>query len=109
MNSASMSRRSFFKSLLGNPPSRGEERLGNEPDWLAMLPPDFSGGMLEIEAARLGADVENMTRAELAKVVLTAMAGADVPAQRLEEAPGETGEHFMQQQEDNHVGTDPLS
>lgn len=106
--SGPMSRRGFLKSLVCGGKS-GAEAPADEPDWLAMLPPDFSGGMLEAEAARLGADVGAMTRSELARVVLTAMAGAAMPAPRQEEAPGGPGCRFTNHQEENHVGTDPLS
>ncbi len=48
-----------------------------EPDYLSMLPPDFSGLMLDMEAARLGGDITGMSQNEKAALVVKAMYGED--------------------------------
>lgn len=40
-----------------------------------MLPPEFSGSMLKMEAARLGGDTDAMTEQEMAALVVKAMYG----------------------------------
>ena len=49
----------------------------SEPDYLSMLPPEFSGAMLDMEAARLGGDVTGMSQNEKAALVVKAMYGED--------------------------------
>lgn len=46
-----------------------------EPDWLSKLPPEFSGSMLKMEAARLGGETDAMTEQEMAALVVKAMYG----------------------------------
>lgn len=48
-----------------------------EPDYLSMLPPEFSGPMLDMEAARLGGDAAGMSRNAKAALVIRAMYGED--------------------------------
>ena len=45
-----------------------------------MLPPEFSGVMLDMEAARLGGDPAHMSRNEMAALVVQAMYGNAAPA-----------------------------
>ncbi|WP_295637319.1 hypothetical protein [uncultured Mailhella sp.] len=49
----------------------------SEPDYLSMLPPEFSGAMLDMEAARLGGDVTGMSQNEKAALVVRAIYGKD--------------------------------
>lgn len=58
-----------------------------EPDYLAMLPPEFSGVMLEREAARLGGDTASMTRNEMAALIVHAMYGEMSPTEERQQSP----------------------
>ena len=84
-----ISRKDFLHGIFhpssrnGDSPSapRGETQSGApEPDYLSMLPPEFSGVMLDMEAARLGGDPAHMSRNEMAALVVQAMYGNAAPA-----------------------------
>ena len=53
-----------------------------------MLPPEFSGSMLKMEAARLGGDADNMTEEEMAALIVKAMYGTADEAAPRQEANG---------------------
>ena len=88
-SSRSMSRRDFLHGIFrpsassadGDP---SEENFSSGQSCLSMLPPEFSGSMLKMEAARLGGDVENMTEEEMAALVVRTMFGAAPSASRQE-------------------------
>lgn len=91
------SRRDFLRGLLrvsskdsGAPASRREDSEGYSPghDWLSLLPPEFSGVMLRLEAARLGGDPETMSENDMAALVVQAMYGTAPASVRRQEAHG---------------------
>ena len=79
-----MSRKEFLHGLFRSP-SQDEATArkdasadaSSEPDYLSMLPPESSGIMLDMEAARLGGDVAGMSQNEKAALVVKAMYGED--------------------------------
>ncbi|MBQ8172756.1 MAG: hypothetical protein IJ034_02305 [Mailhella sp.] len=79
----SISRRDFLHGIFrshgekSTAPSENSffENISPEPDWSAMLPPEFSDSMLKMEAARLGGDTDAMTEQEMAALVVKAMYG----------------------------------
>ncbi len=78
----SISRRDFLHGIFRSRTDSGAtptvdifENISPEPDWLAKLPPEFSGSMLKMEAARLGGDTDAMTEQEMAALVVKAMYG----------------------------------
>ena len=81
-----MSRKEFlhglFRSFPKDDDAEAERReasadASSEPDYLSMLPPEFSGVMLDMEAARLGGDVTGMSQNAKAALVVKAMYGKD--------------------------------
>ena len=73
-----MNRKEFLHGLFRFPSTdEGAPDASPEPDYLSMLPPDFSGQMLDMEAARLGGDITGMSRNEKAALVVKAMYGED--------------------------------
>lgn len=96
-----ISRKDFLHGIFhpssrnGDSPSapRSETQTGApEPDYLSMLPPEFSGVMLDMEAARLGGDPAHMTRNEMAALVVQAMYGNAAPAAQGKKTPGSAQE-----------------
>ena len=78
--SRSISRRDFLHGLFRNSRKTEEEpaifeNISPEQDFLSLLPPEFSGAMLKMEAARLGGDPETMTDQDMAALVVKAMYG----------------------------------
>lgn len=88
-----LSRRDFLHGMLhpfattGTSGARPEdaEPYSAEPDYLALLPPEFSEDALKMEVVRLGEDPDRMTRNDMAALVVRAMYGAVPPT-----APGQT-------------------
>lgn len=73
-----MNRKEFLHGLFRFPSTdEAVPDASPEPDYLSMLPPDFSGQMLDMEAARLGGDITGMSRNEKAALVVKAMYGED--------------------------------
>ena len=92
-SSRSMSRRDFLHGIFrpSASPADGdpsEENFSSGQSCLSMLPPEFSGSMLKMEAARLGGDPETMTEEEMAALVLKAMYGAPAESASRQEANG---------------------
>ena len=91
--SRSMSRRDFLHGIFRPAASTAdgapsEENFSSGQSCLSMLPPEFSGSMLKMEAARLGGDPETMTEEEMAALVLKAMYGAPAESASRQEANG---------------------
>ena len=92
----SISRRDFLHGIFRSHGERSTapsehsifENISPEPDWAAMLPPEFSGSMLKMEAARLGGDTDAMTEQEMAVLVVKAMYGTADEAAPRQEANG---------------------
>ena len=80
--------RGIFRHKTGNGDSPGSAPEAPEPDYLSMLPPEFSGAMLDMEAARLGGDTATMTRNEMAALVVQAMYGETNRTAQGQQAPG---------------------
>ena len=76
----------IFRHRTGN--DRDTRPETPEPDYLAMLPPEFSGVMLDLEAARLGGDPATMTRNEMAALVVQAMYGSASRTAQGQQTPG---------------------
>ena len=76
----------IFRHRTGN--DRDMRSETPEPDYLAMLPPEFSGVMLDMEAARLGGDPATMTRNEMAALVVQAMYGSASRTAQGQQTPG---------------------
>lgn len=83
-----ISRRAFLHGILHPFSTNGEASDGAsedadpclaEPDYLSLLPPDFSEAVLKMETVRLGGDPGSMTRNEMAALVVRAMYGAVPP------------------------------
>ncbi|MBQ4615360.1 MAG: hypothetical protein IJB29_01400 [Mailhella sp.] len=82
-----ISRRDFLHGLFSRNTEDGPtifENISPEQDFLSLLPPEFSGSMLKMEAARLGGDPEKMTEQEMAALVVKAMYGTAQSAPRQE-------------------------
>ena len=86
-----ISRRDFLHGLFRQPgreeqPSPFDlfDTFSSEPDWLSKLPPEFTGSMLKMEAARLGGETDAMTEQEMAALVIKAMYGTTQVAPRQE-------------------------
>lgn len=90
----SISRRDFLHGLFRPAAERPAqdcmlfEKFSPEQDSLSLLPPEFSGAMLKMEAARLGGDPENMTEEEMAALVVKAMYGTATETAPRQEANG---------------------
>lgn len=78
----------IFRHVTGNGDCTGPAPEAPEPDYLSMLPPEFSGVMLEMEAARLGGDTATMTRNEMAALVVQAMYGEASRTEERQQSPG---------------------
>lgn len=81
-----MNRKEFLHGMFHSAPRNDEApavrqesacEASSEPDYLSMLPPEFSGPMLDMEAARLGGDTAGMSRNAKAALVVKAMYGED--------------------------------
>lgn len=80
-----ISRRDFLHGLL-HPSCRSNESSAAQPEdvneysseseYVSMLPPEFSGVMLQVEVVRIGGNPEAMTRNDMAALVVQAMYGA---------------------------------
>ena len=89
----SISRRDFLHGLFspagaGTAPAPAFFETDSPAQGLHQLPPEFSGSMLKMEAARLGGDPETMTEEEMAALVLKAMYGAPTESASRQEANG---------------------
>ncbi|MBQ2761571.1 MAG: hypothetical protein IJC28_01270 [Mailhella sp.] len=90
----SISRRDFLHGLFR--PAGAEaaaaptffETFSSGQSALSLLPPEFSGSMLKMEAARLGGDADNMTEEEMAALIVKAMYGTADEAAPRQEANG---------------------
>lgn len=73
----SITRKEFLRGIFHrrDESKRDARSEHSEADYLAMLPPEFSGSMLEIEAARLGGSTKELTRNEMAALIVHAMYG----------------------------------
>lgn len=80
-----ISRREFLHGLLHPSCSSNESsaaqpedsnEYSSEPEYFSMLPPEFSGAMLQVEVVRLGGNPEAMTRNDMAALVVQVMYGA---------------------------------
>ena len=78
----------IFRHVTGNGDSTGPAPEAPEPDYLSMLPPEFSGVILDMEAARLGGDPATMTRNEMAALVVQAMYGSASRTAQGQQTPG---------------------
>ena len=78
----------IFRHTTGDGVSPASVPETPEPDYLSMLPPEFSGAMLDMEAARLGGDPATMTRNEKAALVVQAMYGKASRTAQGQQAPG---------------------
>lgn len=96
-----ISRKEFLHGIFRSVAVQGDPsspRQGNgdetspEPDYLSMLPPEFSGVMLDLEAARLGGDTAGMSRNEMAALVVKAMYGEDALNAQGRRTPGSAQE-----------------
>lgn len=74
------------------PQQGNEDEMPPEPDYLSMLPPEFSGPMLDMEAARLGGDTTGMSRNAMAALVVKAMYGEDALHAQGRRTPGSAQE-----------------
>ena len=89
----SISRRDFLHGLFspagaGTVPAPAFFETSSPDQGLPQLPPEFSGTMLKMEAARLGGDPETMTEEEMAALVLKAMYGTPAESAPRQEANG---------------------
>lgn len=80
--------RGIFRHATGNGDAAGARPEAPEPDYLSMLPPEFSGVFLDMEAARLGGDPATMTRNEMAALVVQAMYGNAGRTEQGQQTPG---------------------
>ena len=96
-----ISRKDFLHGIFRSVAAQGDPsspRQGNgdetspEPDYLSMLPPEFSGVMLDLEAARIGGDTAGMSRNEMAALVVKAMYGEDALNAQGRRTPGSAQE-----------------
>ena len=83
----------IFRHVTGNGDCTGPAPEAPEPDYLSMLPPEFSGAMLDMEAARLGGDTAKMTRNEKAALVVQAMYGKTNRSVQGQQDPGPEKRH----------------
>ncbi len=99
--SSMIGRRDFLRGFLHLPSednhipestSETFDEYSSGPDYLSMLPPEFSGAMLRMEAARLGGDPEGMTQNDMAALVVHAMCGTAPEAVQRQEAHGSAQE-----------------
>lgn len=65
-----LTRAEFLRGFLK---PRGKSGEKSEPDYLSMLPPEFTDAMLRSETIRLGGDPDKMDKNQMASMVLTAM------------------------------------
>lgn len=92
-----ISRRDFLHGFLhpfsGNGKTSGDapedaDAYSAEPDYLSLLPPEFSAEALKMEAVRLGANPAAMTQSDMAALVVRAMYGAAPLAARIQKSRG---------------------
>lgn len=70
--SEKFSRGEFLRRFLR--PAAAEPETSDEPDYLSMLPPEFTDSLLKEEIKKLGHNPEELTRNQMAALVLGAMA-----------------------------------
>ena len=96
-----ISRKDFLHGIFRSDAKHGDRsapQQGNgdgtppEPDYLSMLPPEFSGPMLDMEAARLGGDTTGMSRNAMAALVVRAMYGENALNAEGRRTPGSAEE-----------------
>ncbi len=96
-----ISRKDFLHGIFRSVAKHGEssapqqengDGMTPEPDYLSMLPPEFSGPMLDMEAARLGGDTTGMSRNAMAALVVKAMYGEDALNAQGRRTPGSAQE-----------------